>query len=149
MKKHFLLIIFFSLIGCKKDDETLEVNTINVTNTDEITIVKSWNVENVIYNDQSLSESDTYKCVIETGVFTFKASGYYQTTSDCENPGIIRDSTYTITNDSIFMNERHGYIHELTNTTLTLDLIDSLYVTMNGEVVSSQPITYRYEFSAK
>ena len=149
MKKYFFLIIFISLIACKKDDETLEVNTINVTNTDEITIVKSWNVENVIYNDQSLSESDTYKCVIETGVFTFKASGYYQTTSDCENPGIIRDSTYTITNDSIFMNERHGYIHELTNTTLTLDLIDSLYVTMNGEVVSSQPITYRYEFSAK
>jgi len=152
MKKHLLLIAIVLLVSCKKDDEVTEVNvsdTSVASNTSEPTIIKSWNVEDVIYNHLSLNESEVYKCVIETGVFTFKASGYYETTSDCENPGVIKDSSYTITNDSIYMNERHGYIHELTNTTLTLDLIDSLYVRMNGEVVSSKPVTYRYELSAK
>jgi hypothetical protein len=158
MKKYFTLIAIALLLSCEKDNkETIETNNTTTTHTNNTapntgtasTIVKYWKVEDVSYNEQSLKESELYKCVIESAVFTFKASGYYETTSNCENPGVIRDSSYTVTNDSIFMNERHGYIHELTNTTLTLDLIDCLYVRMNGEVVSSKPVTYRYEFSAR
>jgi hypothetical protein len=158
MKKHFTLIAIALLLGCKKDDkETIEINNTTTTPMNTTapntgtpsTILKSWKVENVSYNEQSLKESELYKCVIESAVFTFKASGYYETTSNCENPGVIRDSSYIITNDSIFMNERHGYIQQLTNSTLTLDLIDSLYVTMNEEIVSTKPITYRYVFSAQ